>query len=110
MKRNKHLIVGTAFAIMAGCMVSGCTGKDGSAPNGTPSQGFTVKPTDAQIAEVQNNPNIPADKKAGIIAMMGKRVTQPQCPPASRPSSLRCASAHIALRPQSPAQIFIDRA
>lgn len=50
-----------------GCLLAGCgnKGTDGTQPQGLPN-----KPSASAIAEVESNPHIPADRKAGIIALM----------------------------------------
>ena len=54
-------LIGMAcIAFAAGC---------GNRSKGTPST-YTVNTSAAQIAAIQNDPNIPADRKAGIIAAL----------------------------------------
>jgi len=90
MKRNTNVVSGLLLATMAiGTLLSGC-GNNASV-NGTEPQGMPNKPTASQIEAVKNNPNIPADKKAGIIAAMtGEKVSSTPIPdgiaPAGQPS------------------------
>jgi len=71
MKMNNDIIAVALVVVFAGVsVVAGCSNSNNTDPNGTPSQGLPTKVSATDIAAVQNNPNIPADKKAGIIAAM----------------------------------------
>ena len=72
--------------VVAGALISGCGNRTSSDPNGTPST-YTVKATPDQLQAVENDPNIPPDRKAGIIAALkGDKDIRVMAPTGAAPS------------------------
>ena len=67
--------------VAAGALICGCGNRNSSAPNGTSST-YTVNATPEQLQAVENDPNIPPDRKAGIIAALKGDKTVRVTPPA----------------------------
>lgn len=80
-----------ASVLLGSAILCGC---NRAATDGTPPTG-TITVTPAQIQEIENNPNIPADRKAGLIASLKGDRSYVGAPPAgAAPRTTNAGSSH----------------
>jgi hypothetical protein len=87
MKSKRLPTWGAILAVGITCLASGCSDpENGTKPFVPPTPEQTKQFQDQQIKNIQDDPNIPADQKDGIIARYRTKPTQAQ-PAATAPGA-----------------------
>ena len=85
MTRSQSIAGRTVAVAALSSLMWGCGGQKNLDEQGTPST-YTVSTTPAQIQAIQNDPNIPPDRKDGMIAALkGDKSVHVAPPPGAAP-------------------------